>query len=65
MPIHNSDFSVRRKKSINNHWSLTLFLGPCAAGIVGTKMPRYCVFGNTVNVANMMECSGKGQLSQL
>jgi len=33
--------------------------GGCVAGVVGTKIPHYSIFGETVEIAGLMESSGE------
>ena len=52
-------FEVQHRPGYRIKLRMGVATGGCVAGVVGTKIPHYSVFGETVDVAGIMEATSE------
>lgn len=58
-------FEVQHKPGYRLRLRMGIHTGSCVAGVVGTKIPHYSVFGETVEIAGLMEATGEPMKIQI
>ena len=59
MPSQLVTFEVTHKPGYRLKMRMGIHSGSAVAGVVGTKIPHYSVFGDTVEMAGIMEATGE------